>query len=154
LHSDRLQDAEALSVAVKRAEGWYHDNAAKAEDLRTFSGQQTGRAAAGVNWDRWTSDTEALLRPDFRPPFNGTSSVPGAATTLTYDATVLRFDEVSTARTDWEGKKSRLQRVLDLCTALGLATTGEKRPSVLGIPRRFSLSQARERRNELELAYP
>lgn len=154
LHRDRLQDAEALALAVKRTEDWYRDNAAKAEDLRTFSGQRTGRGAAGVNWDRWTTDVETLLRPDFRPPFSGPSPVPGAATTLTYEATVPRFDEVSSARNDWEAKKSRLQRVLDLCTALGLAITGDKRPPVLAIPRRFSLSQARERRNELELSYP
>jgi hypothetical protein len=160
LHSDRLQDAEALAIAVKRAEDWYRESAAKAEELRTFSGQRTERGAAGVNWDRWTLAAEALLRPDFRPPFSGPHPVPGAATTLTYDAAVLRYDEVSAARTDWEAKKSRLQRVLDLCAALGLATpasprgTEERGVGVLAIPRRFSLSQARQRRNELELSYP
>jgi hypothetical protein len=161
LHADRLQDSEALAVALKRAEDWYRDSASRAEQLRTFAGQRTERGAAGVNWDRWTVDTETLLRPDYRPPFAGPSPVPGAATTLTYDATVLRFDEVSAVRTDWEGKKSRLQRVLDLCAALGLATQAasargarERGVGVLAIPRRFTLSQARERRNELELAYP
>lgn len=154
LHSDRLQDADALDVAVKRVEDWYRDSAAKAENLRTFSGQQTGRGAAGVNWDRWTVDAETMLRPDYRPPLTGSSHVPGAATTLTYDATVLRFEEVLAARADWESKKARLQRALDLCAALGLATAGDKRPPALVIPRRFPLSQARERRNALELAYP
>jgi hypothetical protein len=154
LHSDRLRDAEALAVAVKRAEDWYRENAAKAEQLRTFAGQRTQRGAAGVNWDRWTTDAETLLRPDFRPPFSGPSPVPGAATTLTNEATVLRFDEVSAARSDWEVKEGRLQRVLNLCTALGLAAADNKRPPVLAIPRRFLLSQARERRNELELSYP
>jgi hypothetical protein len=67
---------------------------------------------------------------------------------------VLRFEKVSAARTEWEGKLSRLQRILDLCTALGLAMAGEKRPPVLAIPRRFALSQARERRNTLEQSYP
>jgi hypothetical protein len=154
LQSERLQDAEALDVAVKRAEDWYRDRAGKAEALRTFSGQQTGRGTAGVNWDRWARDAETLLHPDSRPPFSGPSSVPGAATTLTYDATVLRYEEVRAASTDWEAKKGRLQRVLDLCTALGLAMTVDRRPSPLVIPRRFALSEARQRCNELELSYP
>jgi hypothetical protein len=161
LHGERLQDAEALDAAVKRAEDWYRDSAAKAENLRTFAGQQTGHGAAGVNWDQWTVDAETMLRPDYRPPFTGSSPVPGAAGTLTYDATVLRFEEVLAARADWEGKKGRLQRVLDLCSALGLATAaafpgpaGERGEGVLVIPRSFALSQARERRNVLERSYP
>ncbi|HTU91522.1 MAG TPA: hypothetical protein VMF69_15675, partial [Gemmataceae bacterium] len=161
LHGERLQDAEALDIAVQRADDWYRDHAIKAEKLRTFAGQQTGRGAAGVNWDRWTADAETLLRPDFRPPFSGPSPVPGAAAALTYDATVLRFEEVQTARADWEGKKGRLQRVLDLCSTLGLAkpTTSlhgasERGAGVLVIPRNFALSQARERCNILEQSYP
>jgi hypothetical protein len=153
LHSDRLQDAEALATAVNRAEGWYRDSADKAEKLRTFSGEQMGRGGAGVNWDRWSVEAETMLRPDYRPPFTGAGPVPGTATIMTYDATVLRFEEVQTARADWEGKKVRLQRVMDLCAALGLAPAGNKRPAALVIPRRFNLSQARERRNELDLAY-
>ncbi|MGH7171618.1 MAG: hypothetical protein ACRELG_15185 [Gemmataceae bacterium] len=154
LHADRLQDVEALAAAVKRGEDWYRDSAAKAEKLRTFAGQQTGRGTAGVNWDRWTADMETMLSADYRPPFTGSSPVLGAATTLTYDATVLRFETVRAARGEWDGKKGRLQRLLDLCSALGLATPSDKRPPSLVIPRRFALSQARQRRNELELAYP
>jgi hypothetical protein len=154
LHSEHLQDVEALALAVTRAENWYHDSAAKAEQLRTFSGQRTGRGSAGVNWDHWTIDAETLLRPDYQPPLSGPVPIPGAATTLTYDATVPRFDEVRVARIDWEGKKARLQHVFDLCAALGLATAADGRPPVLVIPRRFALSQARERRNELEQNYP
>src|SRR5262249_21309166 len=154
LHGERLQDTDALDIAVNRAKDWFRDNAERAEQLRTFSGQQTGRGAAGVNCDRWTADAEMMLRPDYRPAFTGSSPIPGAATTMTYDATVLRFEEVQSARADWESKKVSLQRVLDLCAALGLATAGDKRPQALVIPRSFSLSQARERRNELELVYP
>ncbi len=154
LQSDRLQDVEALDTAVERAESWYRDSAAKAENLRTFSGQQTGRGTAGVNWDRWTASAQNVLHPDYRPPFTGSSRVPNAATTLTYDATVLRFKEVVAARADWEAKKRSLQLVLDLCAALGRATTSNKRPPALVIPQSFTLSQARERRNELELSYP
>ncbi|MGH7226451.1 MAG: hypothetical protein ACRELF_24815, partial [Gemmataceae bacterium] len=132
---------------------WYRDSAAKTENLRTFSEQPTERGTAGISWERWTADVETMLSPDRRPPFTGSSPVAGAAATLTYDATVLRFEEVLAARADWEGKKGRLQRVLDLCAALGLATSSDKRPSVLVIPRGFTLAQARERRNALELAY-
>jgi hypothetical protein len=154
LHADRLQDIEALDAAVKRAEDWYRDSAAKAEKLRTFAGQQTGRGTAGINWDRWTADMETMLSGDYRPPFTGSSPVPGAATTLTYEATVLRFEAVRAAGAEWDGKKGRLQRLLDLCSALGLATPSDKRPPVLVIPRRFALAQAHERRNELDLTYP
>ena len=77
LHGGCLQDAESLDVAVKRAEAWYRDSTEKAENLRTFSGQQTGRGAAGVNWDRWTVDAATLIRPDYRPHFTGSSPVPG-----------------------------------------------------------------------------
>lgn len=149
LYAQRLQDAETLAIAVKRAEDWYRDGAAKAENLRSFAGP----GAAGVNWNRWTEDAETMLSPDYRPPFTGASPVAGAATTLTYEATVLRFESVVSARAEWDSKKVRLRRLLDLCTALGLATTADKRPAVLAVPRRFSLAQARERRNTLETSY-
>jgi len=154
LHAARLQDVEALDAAVNRAEDWYRDNTAKADKLWTFAEQQTGRGTAGINWDGWTVDAETRLSADSQRPFTGSSPVAGAATTLTYEATVLRFEAVRTAGAEWEGKKGRLQRLLDLCSALGLATSSDKRPPLLVIPRRFPLSQARERRNELERTYP
>lgn len=141
LHGERLHDAEALEATVERAEGWYRHSATKAEKLRTFAGQPTGGGTAGINWDRWTADMQTLLRADYRPPFRGSP-------------TVLRFEAVRAARADWEGKKTRLQRLLDLCSALGLATASDKRPPVLDIPRGFPLSQSRVRRNQLELFYP
>ncbi|HTU19725.1 MAG TPA: hypothetical protein VMG10_16810, partial [Gemmataceae bacterium] len=128
-HAERLQDVEALDAAVQRAESWYRDSAARAEKLRTFADQPTGRESAGINWDRWTADMETMLSAEHRPPFSGSSPVPGTATTFTYDATVLRFDAVRAARAEWDGKKGRLQRLLDLCSALGLATPSEKRPA-------------------------
>jgi hypothetical protein len=144
----RLQEAKALALAVKQAEDWYRDHAVKAEELWTFSRLPPGRDAVAVNWDRWTADAETLLHPDFRPP--------------SYQAVVLGFEEVRAARIDWEEKKNRLQRVFDICTALGLATPAASRRGVgerggvgvLAIPRRFALSQSRERRNDLELSYP
>jgi hypothetical protein len=154
LHDDRLKNAEALDGAVKGAEDWYRNSAAKAENLRTF-GQysQQGRGTAGVNWERWTKDAQTMLRPDYGPPFSGANPVPGAAAPLTYEATVLRCAEVLAVRSEWEGKKGRLERVFALCAALGLAATADQRPPVLAIPRSFALSQARERRNALELTY-
>jgi|GEM_PF-957152 len=153
LQSARLQEVEALALAVKRAENWYRDAAAKAEQLRTFSGQQTGRGGVGVNWDRWTIDAEILLHADFRLPQGGPSLLLGAVPLIS-EAAVQRFEEVRTARADWEANKARLQRVFDLCAALGLATATEDRPAVLVIPRHFALSQVRQRRRELEQHYP
>jgi hypothetical protein len=149
VYAQRLQDASALAAAVDRAEGWYRESTTKAETLRSFAGQQ----AAGVNWARWTEDAESLLSPEHRPPFSATASIAGAASTLTYEATVLRYAETAAARADWETKKVRLQRILDVATALGLAKPADKRAAPLDIPRKFTLAQARSLRNDLELVY-
>jgi hypothetical protein len=152
LHDERLQDAEGLETAVKRARNWYLDAVAEADALWTFKGEQTGSGSAGVNWDRWTPRVETLLAR--RPPFTGSDKVPNTATTLTYDATVLRYEEVLRARADWEADQLRLRRLLDLTSALGLAPAAEGRPAVLVIPRQITLAQARERSKTLVKAYP
>jgi hypothetical protein len=154
LHADRLQDAEALEAAVKRTRNWFLDSVEKADSLWTFKGQQTGPETAGVNWETWTREVETLLNPQRRPSFLGSNKVPDTASTLTYDATVMRFDEVLRSRTAWEADQRRLQRLLDVSAALGLAPAGEKRPTVLVIPRQFTLPQARERTKILAQAYP
>jgi hypothetical protein len=154
LHDDRLQDAEALDTAVKRARNWYLDSVEKADSLWTFQGQQTGLGTAGIRWEKWAREVEALLDPARRPPFTASNPVPGAATTLTYEGTVLRFEEVLKARADWEADQQRLQRLLDLSAALGLAPAVRDRPAVLVIPSQFTLRQARERRQALMQAYP
>ncbi len=147
--SRRLQDAEALTAALDRAEGWYRESAAKAESLRSFVGQQT----AGINWPRWTEDAESLLSPDYRPPFSRTTPVDGAASPLTHEATVLRYAEVATARTDWESKRIRLQHIVDVTAALGLAKSTGNKTAPLDIPRKFTLTRAHQLRNELERMY-
>jgi hypothetical protein len=154
LHAERVQDADALDTAVKGAENWYLGSVEKADSLWTFKESRSGADAGLINWDTWTRQAESLLRPDRLPPFNGASLVPGSSTTLTYDATVLRFDEVLRARTDWEADRQRLQRLLDLGAALGLTTAVDNRPPVLVIPRQFTLAQAGERRKTLVQAYP
>jgi GTP-binding protein EngB required for normal cell division len=154
LYATRVQDTEALDTAVKRTRNWYLDHIEKADALWTFKGQQTGPESAGINWDSWTREVESLLSPQRRPPRSGSDTVLGAATTLTYDATVLRFDEVLKVRTVWEADQRRLQRVLDLSAAIGLAPAVDKRPPVLVIPRQFNLDQARERRKALLQHYP
>jgi hypothetical protein len=153
LHAERVQDADALDTAVKRAENWYLDSVEKADSLWTFKGAANGLDSGLINWDLWTRQAETLLGPERRPPFTGSSQVPGSGTTLTYDATVLRFDEVLNARTNWEADQRRLQRLLDLGAALGL-TPLENRPPVLVIPRQFTLAQAGERRKTLVQSYP
>ncbi len=150
----RLQDAEALDAAVKRTRNWFLDSVEKADSLWTFKGQQAGPDAAGVNWETWTREVETLLSPQRRPAFFGSHKIPDAASTLTYDATVMRFDEVLNSRSDWEAYQRRLQRLLDVSAALGLAPAVEKRPAVLVIPRQFTLPQARERTKAMAQAYP
>jgi hypothetical protein len=152
LHDESLRDAEAIDDAVKRTRNWYRDGVAESEELWTFQGEQTGTAAAGVDWDGWTRKTQALLGR--RPSFNASDKVPKAATTLTYDATVLRFDEVSQDRADWEAHQLRLRRLLDLTAALGLAKGAADRPPVLAIPPQITLAQARESSKKLSQAYP
>jgi hypothetical protein len=152
LHEERSRNAQALDAAVKRARNWYLDGVEKADSLWTFQGQQAG--TAGVNWDTWTREVETLLTRDRRQPFAGSDPVADAATTMTYDATVLRFDELLKARGDWEADQSRLQRLLDLVAALGLAPGVEKRPAVLLIPRQFTVQQARDSNRLLQQAYP
>ncbi|HEY7309586.1 MAG TPA: hypothetical protein VH643_09545 [Gemmataceae bacterium] len=152
LHEERVQDAEGLDTAVKRARNWYLDSVAEADGLWTFKGEQTGAGSAGINWDRWTPQVEAMLKR--RPPFTGSDKVSNTATTLTYDATVLRFEEVLRAQADWVEDQSRLRRLLDLTAALGLAPAVQERPPVLVIPRQITLAQARERSKALAKAYP
>ncbi len=148
-YARRLQDAAALTAALDRAEGWYRESAAKTETLRSFAGQQR----AGINWPRWTEDAESVLSPDYRPPFTGTTPVVGAASPLTHEATVLRYTEVASARTDWDGKRIRLQHVFDVTSALGLAKATGNQTAPLDIPRKFTLTQARRFRDELERMY-
>ena len=151
LHEERLQNAKAIEAVVKRLSNWYLDNVEKAESLWTFQGQQ---GMAGVNWDSWTREVESLLGPNRRPPLSGADRIPDAATTLTYDATVARFEEVIKARADWEADQGRLRHLLDLTAALGLAPVVEKRPPVLVIPRQVTLELTRERTRTLQQVYP
>jgi hypothetical protein len=153
LFATRVQDADALENAVKRTRNWYLDSVERADQLWTFKGK-IGPEGGGVNWDSWTREVETLLDPQRKPPYTGSGAIPGAATPLTYDATVLRFEEVLKARADWEADQRRLQRILDLSAALGLAPAVEKRPPVLVIPRQFSLAQASARRKTLLQYYP
>jgi hypothetical protein len=73
---------------------------------------------------------------------------------MTYEATVLRFEEVLKERADWETDQARLRRLLDLTAALGLAPSVDKRPAVLVIPRQITLRQAGERSTTLAQTYP
>jgi hypothetical protein len=154
LHSERRKDAEALDAAVKRARNWYRDNVEKADNLWTFSGEQTEPGTAGINWTAWTRQVEALLSPDHRPSFTGSDKVADAAGTMTFDATVLRFEEVRKARTDWEADQARLRRLLDVCAALGLAANVDNKPPLLVISDRVTLREVGERSQRLAEVYP
>ena len=55
------------------------------------------------------------------------------ARNVTY-ATVLRFDRVAEARTEWKNVRARLERLRDLAAALGLLGGEADRPAPLSIP--------------------
>jgi hypothetical protein len=152
LRQERLADADALLKAVARARNWYLDSIDRAGRLWTFAGYKGGADSPGIDWRTWAAQVEKLLGPGYRPPFTPQEPVPGSAT-LTYSA-ALDFDTVKEAQVEWEAERGRLKRVLDLSTALGLAEAAKERPAVLAIPRDFTLAQARERRRQLEQAYP
>jgi hypothetical protein len=145
LHADRLQDANALETAVKRTRNWYQSSTETAANLWTLKDETLGRD--------WAHRVDEQLDRNGKPPFTGATTVPNAASTLTYDATVLQFENVVKARTDWETDQERLRRLLDLTAALGLTDVTD-RPPVLVVTKQFTLPKASEKRASLERDYP
>ncbi len=127
----RLKDAEALRKATQDLRNWYLDSSEAAAKLWTFAGITS---PADIDWGDWTTQTEMLVAPNRKPPFDDTS--------LTY-ATAMRFDKVIEARASWETERSRLNRLLQVCSALGLATASPDRPAVLVFPRNVTLTLTR-----------
>src|SRR5262249_27382324 len=79
--------------------------------------------------------------------------IPGAPTPLSY-AVALRFEPVVEARLAWRREAGRLGNLLNLCSALGLATATDGRPATLAIPRGLNLAQGARRVKQLKEAYP
>jgi GTPase SAR1 family protein len=147
----QIEEGEALRRAVQTATNWYLDSTDAASKLRTFADYRT---AADIDWADWTGQVEKLIDPGRKPPFNEDDPIPGApGTHLTY-RTAMRFDKVADARSAWEVERTRLSRLLQVCSALALAPPTMERPALLVFPRTFSLKDCRSRVMELKKFYP
>jgi hypothetical protein len=145
LHRRRLAEIAALRKAVQRAEGWYRDRSEEAGKLWTFADE------AGIDWPDWTAQVEKLLDPKRKPPFGPADVIPGTSFT---SGTALRFEKVVDACGAWEEEKKRLKRLLNLTSALGLATPSKDRSPVLVVPAGCTLGKARTLFAQLRTAYP
>jgi hypothetical protein len=149
LYQDRLKEATALLDGVEHVKAAYLGDPKKALKLWSFEGYQHETGQQGIDWRRWQEDL-ADLRRQFKPAtFKQTDPLPGSPG-LTY-AAVMRIDTVLEAST----LRQRLDRVRDLCAALGLVSVPD-RPPVLVIerPPAFRLADARGRLKELQTRYP
>lgn len=147
-HRRLLESAEALLEAVRRARNWYASASEQAGELLAFSRH---RSEDGIDWAGWTIDVLKLLDPAYRLPFNEADPIP-AAPSLTY-AAALRFDRVVQAKAAWIDARDRTRRLLDVCSALGLATPSKERPALLVFPRGFTMPEVKEREGEFREKY-
>jgi hypothetical protein len=150
LHRDRLRDTEGLRKAVARMRDWYKDASTRATELWTFREFGAGVGAADIDWQTWSGNVEDLLSPAGPVPVQDAEVIPG--TGLTY-ARTQHFGPVKDARADWQNDRTRLRRLLDVASALGLATAKD-RPATLVLPREMTMEQVRQRLQELQQAYP
>jgi hypothetical protein len=146
-HARLLQEVEALRKAVSETEDWYNSLIRHGQELWSFTGRKPG---APLAWPDWQRDVQTLLAEADAPPHRATDKL--ARTSLTY-RTVLPFEGVAAARTNWDTIRHGLERVRDLSAALGLAGTPPGR-APLDIPAGFQAEQAVGRLQELEKLYP
>jgi hypothetical protein len=152
LRRGQLESTQALLDAVRQARNWYAGASETATRLWSFADYRVAEDAAGIDWADWTAQVQKVLGPEYRPPFAEADPIPGASG-LTW-AIALRFDRVVEARLTWEADRKRLSGLLDVTSALGLATASKERPALLVFLRGFTLAQARARQDELREAYP
>jgi GTPase SAR1 family protein len=146
LYRERLDEVHVLLDGVQRVQAAYLGDAKKAWKLWSFDGYPS---EGGVNWRLWSADLEDLRRQFKSANFKQTDKLPGSPT-LTY-AAVMRIDAAIEAST----LRQRLERVRNLCAALGLIGPIADKPPVLVIdkPPGFPLSMAKTRWQELQKAY-
>jgi hypothetical protein len=150
---ERLRDADALERAVQRVRDSYLNDMGRTDALWTFKEYTSDSPLAGATWQTWRQDVERRLASRSPLDVRETDAIPGSPTGLTY-ATVLHFEEVVRARSEWEAARRRLSRLFDLAAALGMAGGVKDRPPLLVIPTPFTLEQARQRLSQLRQTYP
>ena len=147
LHKARLEEAEAMRAAVLQLRFWYEE-----ERDRIARELLLDRQSAQVEWTGWSARVEKLLEAQRRPPVRPTDPI-AENSPLTYQL-AMQFDRVLTAQADYERDRARLQRLLEVASALGLTPPNEARPAVLAFSRDVTLPQLRERWVQLQRAYP
>jgi hypothetical protein len=148
LHSRLIKNADALLRGFRESEEWFRALIRRGEELWTFA---HGKPTDAPSWNQWQTQVGALLARAF--PHAEADELPGSDA-LTY-AAVFRFDEVASARRDWEQLQRRLSKLRDLTAALGLAgklSTGERQP--LDIPEHFSVVESNKYFQRLWRLYP
>jgi hypothetical protein len=147
----RLDAGEALRRALQAVRNWYLDSIDAAGKLWSFADY---RPPNDVDWESWTEQAEKLIDPGRKLPFNPADPIPGAPGSMLTYAVAMQFDRVLDARASWDSERARLRHLLEICSALALATASKERPAVLVFPRGFSLAACRTRVAELKLRYP
>jgi hypothetical protein len=110
------------------------------------------RDAVRVEWAGWSARVEKLLDAERRPPVRPDDLI-GKDLKIPYSV-AMQFDRVLASRAGYERDRARLQRLLDVASALGLTPPNEARPAVLAFSRDLTLAQTRERWTQLQQAYP
>ncbi|MFQ3651747.1 MAG: GTPase domain-containing protein [Gemmataceae bacterium] len=147
LHKARLDEAEAMRAAVQKLRFWYED-----ERDRLAREMLLERDAERVEWAGWSGRVEKLLDSQRSLPVRPSDPI-SEDSKLTYQ-TAMQFDRVLTARAEYDRDRARLQRLLQVASALGLTPPHETRPAVLAFSRDLTLAQLRERWTQLQRAYP
>jgi hypothetical protein len=148
LHRALVTSSEAVLDAARTARNAYLAARDRASDVLTFRKYDR---TLGIDWGDWTNQALAEISPNNRP-IDENAPLPDYPA-LTF-ASVLRFDSVLEARTQWEADRTRVRRLLDICSALGLAKETTGRPALLLFIGGFTAAQARTRVQDLEKHYP
>jgi hypothetical protein len=142
----RLQEIAVYRSAVTEVADWFDGLARKGQGLLTFENVRQGGPVA---WPDWIAQVQGLDEEAGSSRFRPGQNVPHS--TISYDA-VLRSDPVATARGNWELVRTKLARVRDLVSALGLSGQTGKAP--LNLTSSFTADQAAARVADLERLYP
>jgi hypothetical protein len=149
MHRELLADIKALREGVVRMQQWYQDSSSRLTDLREFRGYGSGAGSR----QKWTNEAVAALAVTVPPTLEDKLKLPGSATSLTYAAT-HHFRAVKDARKEWEADHSRLQHLLEVLSALGLAPPATDRPALLVFPPTPTMALVRERSQQWQQAHP